>query len=91
MEDPISNFLKSRFRVALERLRKAGYMSPQDRSFDGHGFSCARCDWIEKGYPGMPLPAEFKALLGQCVQPQVQSTVELEGCCNLYTYKGIHT
>lgn len=70
----------------LENLKKAGYMSPQDGSFTGQGFSCARCDWVRA-----PFALQMGKETGFCSHPAINAHVELSGCSNKFTYEGVHT
>lgn len=69
-------------------LERAGYMSPVDESFKGTGFACAQCDWKRKD---TPLRKIVPGSVTYCAHPKISSFVEERGCCNLYTYKGVHT
>ncbi len=77
--DPISSRTKQENGPGqLENLRRAGYMSPVDATFQGGGFSCGNCDW-------------FVSRDSRCLHPLIKANVEHNGCSNLFTYKGVHT
>jgi hypothetical protein len=88
MADPISSYLKDDLMTQLvDRLRQAGYMSPQGPQFVGLGFACAQCDWYTG--PRKGFPAETRNLIGMCNNPNILSPVERQGCCDLYRFKGV--
>jgi hypothetical protein len=67
---------------ALDKLRQAGYVSPQ-----GVLFNCASCDFFTEERRG-------SSIVGFCTHPSIRVTmigtvVEAKGCCNYWTYQGV--
>ena len=89
MREAISEFIKA-LNETIERLKAAGYMSPQSAMFNGMGFACRACQWYS--YEGRK-QSETGAWreYGDCKHPEINSVVEYNGCCNKFTFEGIHT
>lgn len=94
--DPLSDAVKAMNTEetgAIGRLRRAGYMSPLDRSFTGQGFACFGCDFFRPdGSMGTQLAfARVSLPAGECTKDEIRAKVEEAGCCNRFTRDGVHT
>ena len=94
-EDPISELLRSILPPAdVERLRVAGYMSPQGPTFTGMGFACAMCDKYKgprKGMPAISVEPFRHPMTGFCLDPTIITSIEHSGCCNRFSFRGVNT
>jgi hypothetical protein len=77
--DPLSDSLRRMEAnpAAVSRLRRSGYMSSL-----GVPFKCGSCDFFR--------PVNSRAGVGDCSHPEIRAVVESNGCCNYFTYEGVH-
>jgi hypothetical protein len=72
--------------AAIQRLKKAEYVSPQ-----GVPFECGTCQFFKEPKPSRFIPRVTNSRLGFCDNESIQTFVEKEGCCDYWTsMEGVH-